>query len=239
MTKAPKTKEGDSRSLRDILVEDTTAEFMENLDTQISHLENKAAEIGKFEELGSACRLLPGLLRATARQLFILKASCKLPIEVAAGACRTTFELNIRTRILLSDPTQFDAVQLEFVGDEEALLDGFLKLANLDEDSSHRKIIESRLSKLQAWLASRQLKSEKSKQIKKMAANCGVGLEYEALYRFYCKYVHGSAWLFLASDESREGIDFREILEVKTQQYAGDTYIKISDWLAANTPQIH
>ncbi len=77
--------------IKDIVTEGAPEELSASLHEKIDALERKAAEVWDRMELGDACRVFPGLLRSTARQLRILEASGTLPIEVTAGACRTTF----------------------------------------------------------------------------------------------------------------------------------------------------
>jgi Family of unknown function (DUF5677) len=219
--------------LRSMMVEGSSQDLMDVVDMRIAEFEEKAKELWHLEQLGGASRVLPGLLRATARQLLILKASISLPVEVAAGACRTTFELNLRARMAVADPSQFESLQLEFVGDEQTLWEAFMKLTDPEESSPVRQELEDRLSAIQAIIDRRKLKPVKPFQIRDMAQAADSSFEYESMYRFYCKYVHASAWLVLASDERRESSEFHQILQVMTQFYAFDTFGRICRWYDA------
>jgi hypothetical protein len=120
-------------------------------------------------------------------------------------------------------------LQLELIGDEQSLLTAFLKLSDPQEQNPARSVIDSRLSQLQSILDGRGLKPEKAAKVRTNAKAADVESEYDTLYRFYSKYVHGSAWLILSSDERRENDEYRKIFAIMAQIYAGDTFAKIAD----------
>lgn len=101
--------------IKDVVIDGKPEDLFAALQKQIDLLECKAAEVWARTELGDVCRVFPGLLRCTARQLRILKGSGTLPIEVTAGACRTTFEVNFAPAwpwlSCLSDETSIGAVR--------------------------------------------------------------------------------------------------------------------------------
>jgi len=218
-----------SARLGDYIQEGNLADLSAALRKQIESLEEKASEIWKQTHLGDACRVFPALLRCTARQLLILDKCHDLPVEVAAGACRTTFETNIRVRLATTDPAYLMKFQLEFVGDEQSLINAFIKLADPSTNSPARATLDKRLQEIEAVLNRRGLVSvNRPPNVSDNAKSAGVLSEYDSMYRFYSKYVHASGWLVLATDERRDSDDHRKILQVMTQVYAVDTLSRIS-----------
>ena len=102
----------------DYIVYGNTEEISLNLKFLSNKLEIFADEISTKTNLSYASRIFPNILRCISRQLIILEASLKLPIEVAAGACRIVFEINLRTRILTMDNEKIKEFGIERVYEE-------------------------------------------------------------------------------------------------------------------------
>lgn len=68
----------------------------------------------------------------------------------------------------------------------------------------------------------------------KMAELAGVADEYKALYGFYSKFTHGTAWLVNAKDAERDGEGYRNIFFVRAQFYALDAYKRIEEFAYEN-----
>ena len=219
--------------IKDVVVFGTPEDVSADLLRKAKELDDEANAIWQRRELDDVSGVYPGLLRTTARQLRILEASSSLPIEVAAGACRTTFEVNVRTRLVVADPAYLVKFQMEFVGDEQTLTKAFLKLSD-SETSEQAKMLQDRLRPNTIDPADRRgLKSEKGDSVSNNARRADIFDEYDTLYRFYSKYVHGSGWLILATDDRRDGEGFRYIFSIQTQLYAADTLFRIKDAIAA------
>ncbi len=198
-----------------------------------SDLESDADQIEKMRELGDACLVLPGLLRCTARQLCILNASANLPIEVAAGACRTVFEVNIHTRLVTTSPDRMREVQSQAGYDEIELIEGFLRLEDKQTSESVSRL-RKRKADIEEILKRHGLERPKDRKtrinIRDDAKAAGMQEEYSALYKFYSKYVHGSSWLIYRPDSHRDIPEFRGAFLIKTQLYAADTWQRIRQY---------
>ncbi len=193
--------------------------------------EKRAEELWSKIELQEAARVFPNILRTIGRQLRILAGSIKLPIEVAAGACRTVFEINIRVRLITQDPKLIKEFWVERVFEEVSLLKSFKRLADCDADPSVLKPIDSRIEELTQYIQKWQLSKPTVDSIVKQAEMAGCVEEYKSLYGFYSKYTHGSAWLINSKEEERDGEGYRNILAVQTQLYAYDSLGRIDDFV--------
>jgi hypothetical protein len=184
------------------------------------------------------CRVLPNILKSTTRQLKILDASSGLPIEVAAGACRTTFELNIRLRVVLNDAQAMKDFIAEVLYDERKLIESFKRLRDEDTPSA----IVERIAEREAGLAEMErthgLKKPAKQSWKERATDRRIPEneripedEYDALYGLYSNYTHATAWLVNKPEGSHDEDAAREILTTQTQKNAEDTYKRIQEAL--------
>lgn len=217
----------DDRRLSDFVksgaLEDLTAHLQKRRDV----FEKKATTIWQSTNIGDACRVFPMLLRCISRQLLILEKSADLPIEVAAGACRVTFETNIRARLVIGDAGALMDFQIERATDELALIKSFLSLQEAGGRVETRPLHE-RSHQIESMLSRRGFDAAaKNSRVYSNAESVGLGREYRALYGFYSKYVHASGWLVLTTEEDRDGGAYREILQIQTQLYAEDTLARI------------
>jgi hypothetical protein len=211
--------------LRDITDNGSPDDYAAHVEDVCAKCEVLANSLGRKTSLGEAARVLPNLLRCVARQLRISVAAIDLPIEVAAGCCRTVYELNLCVRLLTNDPSQIQSLSVERVFDEIDMLNGLMKLA--EEGNPAVAGIEQRLQVLLEFVDKWKLKKPARAHVATMAKLAHVPDEHDALYRFYSKYVHGSAWLVNASDEERDGEAFRKVFQVQTQKYAFNSYERI------------
>lgn len=215
--------------IKDFMVQMSPEAWSASLVERASQFETRADALWRRDELKDGSRVYPAILRCTARQLRILARSADMPIEVAALACRITFETNIRARLSVADHGYLLRFQQEFVGDEVDLLNGWLELAEPDSPNAWRADMHERLAEISAIMERRKLKSLKATSIHDASVQAGVFKEYRSMYKFYSKYVHASGWLLLASDERRDGEAFRMMLAVMTQYYAADTLALVLD----------
>jgi hypothetical protein len=208
-------------------------ELAQHLHNTAQSFDTEAKRIWQMRQLGDACRVLPNVLRCTARQLRILAASAGLPIEVAAGACRTVFEVNLRLRLVATSSANLQDFQVERVFDELGFLSAFKGLANSSQPPSGLALIESRIKDIQCFIKKRNLVKPRRQTVLDRAKAVGLEREYQTLYGFYSKYVHGSAWLVNAADEERDGEDYRNIFTILAQRYAADTFECVCEYVKA------
>jgi hypothetical protein len=190
-----------------------------------------ADEVWQKTHLQAAARVLPNMLRCISRQLRIMQASATLPVEVAAGACRTVFELNIRTRIMIADPDRMTQFWVERVFEEISLIEAFKRLSDSETKGETLKPLNDRIEELRNYASKWKVVKPPVESFFKLAEAAGVEEEYKAFYGFYSKYTHGTAWLVNAKDEERDGEGYRNIFLVQIQIYALDSHKRIEDFV--------
>lgn len=208
------------------------------LKDRIAELELLAIALLERKALGQGANALSGFVRCAARQLQILEASPALPIEVAAGACRTAFELYVRTKLAEVRPEALLEFWVERIYDEKSLAAAFLRLTHDNTPASDREPMETRILELEAYIERNHLSSpsEESRSVAKLAKAAGLMEEYKALYNFYSKYTHASSWLVNAKEHDRDGAGYRAVLSTMTQVYVSQTVYCVEQ-LAASSLQ--
>ena len=154
---------------------------------------------------------------------------------MAAGGCRTIYEINIRLRVVLLSDANMKEFQVERVYDEIDFLKSFKGLSNSGPTSPTLVPINERIDELNRFASKHGLKEPSKYTVKERARLAGVVTEYENLYGFYSKYVHGSAWLVNASDAERDGDGYRNIFIIQAQKYALDALGRVSDYVKTKT----
>jgi hypothetical protein len=214
-----------------VIFEDQKA-FAEHLKRRTEKFEDLADQIRNRTELEDASRVFPNVLRCIARQLRILGASSSLPIEAAAAACRTVFEVYVRTKLMTEKPELIRSFWVERVFEEISLLDAFKRLADNETQASALAPINSRVEEIKNYIKKWNLAKPTTESTFKFAEAAGMSEEYKALYGFYSKYTHGSAWLVNTQDSERDGEGYRTIFSVQTQLYAEATLESIQRYVA-------
>jgi hypothetical protein len=208
-----------------------------HLQLMAGRFENEADSLWQRVDLDAGARVWPGILRCLARQLQIIDLAQKMPIEVLAGACRTIFELNIRTRQMVSQPGLIREFLNERAFDEMDLLEGMKKLTTKQE---LRETFDARLSQLRVAVQKHHVKRPLEQAVWQRAKAANMANEYSALYRFYSKYTHATPWLSITQPEERDGSGYRQVLLLQSQAYAEDAFAKITAFVAKATkgPQV-
>lgn len=211
-----------------LVQQDSLPEHFKKISNQFNQ---RADELWTQTYLSEGARVFPNILRAISRQLTILSSSLSLPIEVAASVCRTVFEINIRVRLMTKQPELIKQFGIERVFEEISLLKSFKKLANADTNPNILLPIDKRIEELGNFIQKYQLKKPTYESVFQQAESAGYADEYKALYGFYSKYTHGSAWLVNSRDQERDGDDYRNIFTVQTQLYAYDSLGRIDEYV--------
>jgi hypothetical protein len=227
----------DDRRVRDYVNFGTPSDVSAHLVEVCGRFEHLANDIWTKTHLQEAARVFPNMLRCIARQLRILGASMDLPIEVAAGACRTVFELNVRTRLMTAHPDRIREFWVERVFEEISLIEAFKRLCDSGTSERTLKALNDRIEELRGYATKWKLVKPSVESSFKMAELAGEADEYKALYGFYSKYTHGTAWLVNAKDGERDGEGYRTIFLVQTQLYAFDAYKRIEDFVHESEQQ--
>lgn len=185
--------------------------------------------------LGIAAVVLSNVLRCAAGQLHILELAWSLPLEVSAGACRTSFELYIRAKLLEGKPESIRDFYVERAYDEKALAAAFLRLTTEHTPRTDVHPFEERVAELDAYIASNKLSKPPTASMSqfKLAEAAGLEEEYKALYNFYSKYTHASSWLVNTKPEDRNGHGYRNVLQTMTQIYVAAVESAVTRTVAA------
>jgi hypothetical protein len=209
-------------------------EMQKSLDNSLEDYESFAKVLWESHFLEEGARVFPNIIRCINRQLNILKASPDLPLEVAAGACRTVFEVYIRTKLITDQPKLIRDFFIERVFEEISILKSFKRLAHDETPSSVIGVLESRIEEIGNYISKYQLKKPEVLSSFKLAEAAELEDEYKSLYGFYSKYTHGSAWLVHAKDDERDGDGYRIIFTTQTQLYAESTVQCIREYYYKN-----
>ena len=197
---------------------------------QLHHVAN---QLWPRIDLGNGCRIFPGIARATARQLSILRTSFDHPIEVSASACRLTFELNLLCRYALASNANLLAIVVWRAHDEIAMHKGVLRLSNGSTPQAEQ-CLNDRIRHIEQKLRQHNLTAAPHVSPFKMAEAVNAAEEYKTFYSFYSKYVHASAWLALTADSERDCYEYRQVFIIQSQIYALDIYNRTSELLNRN-----
>ena len=208
----------------------------QGLQARRAQLESSAARLlEQRASLGIGAVVLSNILRCAAGQLQILEVGWSLPLEVAAGACRTAFELCIRAKLAEANPVALRDFYVERAYDEKALAAAFLRLTSEHTPTTDRAPIEARVAEIDEYIARNSLAKPSTATLSqfKLAEEAGLAEEYKSLYNFYSKYTHASSWLVNAKPEDRNGDGYRNILRTMTQVYVGAVEKSVSRTVAS------
>jgi hypothetical protein len=216
--------------LKDIIKNGGPEEFRDNLSFLIGRLRAIGEFLYKRTDLGSGCRVYPGIADATARQLELLQCFFEEPIEITANICRTIFEINVVFRYCLSLPQRLDDYMTQAATDEISIYKSIKELNVTDPDPNILATLNTHIDQIRKTVQKhgKTLKPDRP-SFYEMAKEVGLNNEYSALYGTYSKYVHASAWLVL---RKREHIDlpvFRFTMQVNAQLYAANTLKLLED----------
>ena len=65
--------------------------------------------------------------------------------------------------------------------------------------------------------------------LKEMVKAVGVESDYDCVYGLYSKYVHASAWFVLGERDHIDFPEFRQVIWLGTQKYAGDALARLQE----------
>lgn len=218
------------RKLSDHVKIGSIKEMQKKINDNVKGYESFAEVLWNSHFLEEGARVFPNIVRSVNRQLIILKDSPSFPLEVAAGACRTVFEIFLRTKFIINNPELIKEFFIERVFEEIAILKSFKRLAHEETQPQNLEILDYRIEELYKYISKYHLKKPDTKSTYKQAEDVGFDQEYKALYGFYSKYTHGSAWLVNTKDEERDGDGYRIIFTSQTQIYAESTVQEIREY---------
>ena len=175
--------------------------------------------LGKNGEQSDKNILLVNLLNASIRYLEISARSVSGPVQPAALATRSLFELNLITRYMLGSPNGMKRWYREYVRDYIEILEGANEINSPASRGEPRKVFEDDIKHLEALLENDKLPDEKRKQMSEIARVVGMESEYRAIYKLCSKLIHPSSILVNAHDyASHEAI--ADILQMHARHNA-------------------
>lgn len=181
-------------------------------------------------ELGAGCRVYPAIAQATADQLSLLAELVQHPLEITAGVCRLVFEINVVLRYCLSSQARLEAFNDQAEADEVSILKAIKTLAH---DQSQPAILQA-IDRQMKEIRERQERNDRNllpewRTLKQMVKEVGLQQDYDALYGLYSKYVHASAWFVVRPRADTDIFEYRAIMQVNVQHYAGDTLVRLRE----------
>jgi hypothetical protein len=161
------------------------------------------------------------LLAAASAYLDLLRAGVGAPIQAIALVTRGVYELNLRTRHLLHDPSAMTAWKAELATDKVEILEGLLLFANPESESAARELREE-IDRIKA-VAKKYALPEKAKPptVADLAKGVGLEKEHKGLFKLFSKLIHPSSYLVNASQDAH-ALETRNTLLIHLQLYAVD-----------------
>lgn len=144
---------------------------------------------------------------------------------VFAWLARNIFELDLVTRFVLKEPTNYKRIEKQFYKDEIEMFEGYKRLI---EGFSVDPGIDTRLDDLKDKWESVDTDKGMPSTTLEIAEYVGATEEYKIFYKTYSKYVHPSIWLIFAPPELKQNPGFSNIFLMKSQKYALDIYDKVA-----------
>jgi len=145
---------------------------------------------------------------------------------VFAWLARNIFELDLVTRFVLKEPTNYKSLEKQFYKDEIEMFEGYKLLI---EDTVADPGIDARLKNLRDKWESVDTEKGMPSNIREIAEYVGAKEEYQIFYKTYSKYVHPSIWLIFAPSKLKQNPGFRNIFMMKSQRYAINIYEKVAE----------
>jgi hypothetical protein len=207
---------------------------MDDLRINLVAIASRLQSVGKClalrTDIDIGCRVYPAIADSTARQLGLLARMLEEPIEIAAGICRTVFEINIALRYCLSSPQRLDNYSIQAATDEISIYQSIIDLRDHDASETSLESLRDHIEQIKATLVKhgKSLKAVRAPWLQ-MAKDVGYEQEYQAFYGLYSKYVHASAWFVLRNRDHIDLPTYRFTMEINAQGYAADTLARLEE----------
>lgn len=216
--------------IRDVTLHGSYDDLRANLLSIAKQLRSAGDALYNRTDLKSGCRVYPAIAESTAGQLELLARMLKEPIEITANICRTVLEINVILRYCLSSQQRLDNYEAQAGTDEISIHEAVKLLAENDTDPSILKPLDEQINHIRSVMI-KHGKSLKTTHppISQMANEVGMKKEYKSMYGVYSKYVHASAWFVIRKREHIDLPEYRFLMQVHTQLYAGDTLKRLED----------
>ena len=216
--------------LRDIAKFGSNDDLRQSLQTLATRLESVAASIYQRKDPNAASRVFPRIARSTAEQLLLLARFISEPIEITASVCRTVFEINVTFRYCLLTQENLEDFATQRGTDEISIYKAIKRLPTEGDHTEQLAILDKHIEHLRGILRrhNRPMKPVRP-SLREMVKAVGAESDYDCLYGLYSKYVHASAWFVLAERDHFDLPVFRQVMQLHTQLYAGDTLGRLEE----------
>lgn len=178
---------------------------------------------------------LVNLLSSSAQYLRVASDNLEGHVSVCALATRSIYELNVRTRAILSAHDHMLSWLSEALTDKIQALEGLMALNTVHDMTTERSILCGEIDRLNALRGKYKLPIvKKPEDAGAIAPKVGLANEHKALFKLFSKLVHPSS--YLTNDYGNAASkEVRAILQMHAQLYAWDTFSRICD--AQSVPQ--
>jgi hypothetical protein len=140
--------------------------------------------------------VLHNLLSSFAQYLRVSAANLDTHISVLALATRSLYELNVRTRAILTSPDQLDDLQSEAITDKIQTYGGILALPTLNGMSEERVSLRNEIDRLNALCVKYGLRTiQRPLDTGALSPEVGLENEHRGLFKLFSKLVHPSSYL--------------------------------------------
>ena len=173
--------------------------------------------------------LLFNILRKLVTYIHCLKFSLDLPTEQIAFSTRCVFELNLITRYILQNESQFNNFMFLSVLEEKKILNAFIAFNN-NPDSEPIQIIKQEINRLDQIIKKYNIREDiRLPRWSDMAKMLNLTEEYGMLYKWYSNYVHPTPYSINKDSNKFHSDECFNILLTNAQIYSGDTFKRIKD----------
>jgi hypothetical protein len=210
------------QKLSDIVTPGTTADLRRRLADTSLQLVRLCKWIidhhGRTEESATICNLL-----SAARSYLILAAeNAENHLSVLALCVRSLYELDLRTRLVLTSPNKMREWEAEAAADKIELLEGILQLSSSVENTESRRVLQNEISRLQSLLERHGMPPvDHIPSTAALAKSAGLHEDHKALFKLFSKLVHPSSYL-VNDYSSAASPEVLAVLQIHLQLYAGD-----------------
>ena len=209
--------------LKDILTYGSHEEVLESLREAGAKLSALAVHAQITQVRTEQNFALHNLTNHTAQELLRIAKNYDQGIDIVAWSTRNIFELNLLVRFVLQSESNATRFLVEAAKDEQQVMEGFQSM-NAVSSADAVQVINAHVDSLAALAVKHEVNLIKPMTTLCLASIVGCKDEYAAMFKFMSKYVHPSSWLINRSPQVTQSDEYRNILLIKAQLYAGDSY---------------
>lgn len=172
------------------------------------------------------------ILKAVSKELHKVIVS-ELDNEKIAWSTRNLFEINIILRNLLEQNLLPKWISYR-ISDEVDMLQGLKKYSSLENEQT--QVLVNRIEELREYADRNNIQLVGQTNTRELAKKVGLDDEYVAFFKFYSKYVHPTSWSLNVDDETKNSMEYKNILLFNFQKYLQDSKTRIEEYCKNNKP---